>query len=99
MPIADVYYNYDYNLIEDYSSSYSQYFFRAMVIPGQKIDIELKFEIAEFFENYFSVLVMEFNSCPSNNDIYNHQNYQTITQLHGPSSYRISNYVVSPFSL
>ena len=98
LPIADVYYNYDYNLTKDYSSSYSQYFFRAMVIPGQKIDIELKFEREEFFDNnYFNILVMEFNNCPSNDDIYNHQNYQTITQLHGDSYYMISNFVVQPF--
>lgn len=96
LPIADVYYNYDYNLTKYYSSSYTEYFFRAMVNPGQRIDVELKFERAEFSDNYFNVLVMEYNYCPTNDDIYNRRNYQKIEQLHG-EYYMVSNYIVQYF--
>lgn len=81
LPIVNVYYNYDYALEKDYSSSYSEYFFRAIVRSGQGMDIVLKLKKQEFISDYFAVLVMEFLDNPTDDYIYNRKNYQRMEYL------------------
>lgn len=64
-----IYYNYDYNLYNDFSSA-TTYFFRAIVIVGQKMDIELKVLRSYYNENFFTVQVRAYDFNPSDNDIY-----------------------------
>ena len=95
LPIVDVWFNYDYSLQKDYSSSYKEYFFRATVLPGEKMDIELRMTSSEFYDNYFSVMVLDYNTYPSDASIYNKEGYRTIPQAH---SYDQGNYKVLYFT-
>ena len=82
LPIVDVWFNYDYSLQKDFSSTYNEYFFRATVLPGEKMDIELRMTKSEFYDNYFSVMVLDYNTYPSDASIYNKEGYRTIPQAH-----------------
>ena len=67
--IPTIYYNYDYNLYSDYSAS-TTYFFRAIVIIGQEMDIELKVLKNYYNQDYFDVEVRAFDFNPEDDDIY-----------------------------
>lgn len=95
LPIVDVWFNYDYSLQKDYSSTYNEYFFRATVLPNEKMDIELRMTQSEFNDNYFSVLVLDYENYPSDDVIYNKQGYQTPLQ---PNWYDQGNYKVLYFT-
>jgi hypothetical protein len=95
LPIVDVWFNYDYSLQKDFSSTYNEYFFRATVLPGEKMDIELRMTSSEFYDNYFSVMVLDYNTYPSDASIYNKEGYRTIPQAH---SYDQGNYKVLYFT-
>lgn len=75
LPIVDVWFNYDYSLQKDFSSSYTEYFFRATVLPGEKMDIELRMTKSEYHSNYFSVLVLDYYNYPSDDLIYGKTGY------------------------
>ena len=83
LPIPTIYYNYDYNLYDTYSSTYSEYFFKAIVKSGQTMDVELKVKNQEFYEGYFSVTVLGFESDPYDDDIYYRRNYKRRDELTG----------------
>ena len=53
LPIVNISFNYDYDLQKNYSSNYSEYFFRAIISPQQDMDIEIKMTKNEFKEDYF----------------------------------------------
>lgn len=96
LPIVNVYYNYDYALEKDYSSSYSEYFFRAIVKSGQAMDIVLKFKKEEFISDYFAVTVMGFIDNPVDDYIYNRKNYHSIKYLAG-RTYDVEDFTVAAF--
>lgn len=93
LPIVDVWFNYDYSLQKDYSSSYKEYFFRATVLPGEKMDIELRMTKSEFHSNYFSVLVLDYYNYPSDNSIYNKADYNyretPVSSYYDQDNYRV----------
>lgn len=84
LPIPTIYYNYDYNLYDTYSRSYTEYFFRAIVKSGQTMDVELRVKNSEFYTGYFSVTVLAFYNNPTDdNDIYYRRNYNDKQDLTG----------------
>lgn len=84
LPVIPIWYNYDYELMKDFSSSYTQYFFKARVISYDDMDIELNMTQTDYSENYFSVLVMDYEIEPTYDDIYymKHYNYRTVLPSH-----------------
>ena len=93
LPIVDVWFNYDYSLQKDYSSSYKEYFFRATVLPNEKMDIELRMTKSEFHSNYFSVLVLDYHDYPSDDLIYAKTGYNyyenPVSSYYDQDNYRV----------
>ena len=69
VPVVNVWYNYDYSLLKDYSSSYSEYYFRAEVFSSDTMDIELNVTKGTFNNDYFIVTVLDYNHYPSDKEI------------------------------
>lgn len=87
--VINLWYNYDYSLVKDYSSDYSEWkwFFRVAVNPGDTMDMEIK--IPEGFLNYFSIAVYAFDRYtqpPSDYEI-EHPNTSPINYDHSTASY------------
>ena len=70
LPIVNISFNYDYDLHKSYSSNYSEYFFRVQVRPEQEMDIEIKMDNNEYKDNYFSVMILDYNLTPTDDEIY-----------------------------
>ena len=68
--IPVVYYNYDYNLYNDYKSTIEKYYFKAIVKSGQKMEVQLKVLNNNYYPNYFSVIILEYANDPYDNYIY-----------------------------
>lgn len=60
--VINVWYNYEYSLLKDYSDQYTAWYwyFRVPVIHDNTMDMEIK--VLKGVENYFTITVYEFNS-------------------------------------
>jgi hypothetical protein len=68
--VYDIYYNYEYSLVQNYNTKYQYYAFRLPVNGGDKMDIEIK--ISKFSSQTFSVLAWEYKNYPSVDQVINH---------------------------
>ena len=50
-PVVNVWYNYVYELSKDFSQTYTEYLFRALVYSSDKMDIELNMTLAQYHSN------------------------------------------------
>lgn len=90
MPFAvEIYYNYEYPLLKDYSRRYNEYDFKLRVIPGDKMDVEIKFAKGE--NNSFTLYSYGFPYNPSEKELSNDG-----TQIYYSSQhyYYEDNYVI-----
>lgn len=67
--VINVYYNYEYSLLKDYSQQYTEYHFRAEVIPYEQVDVEIRMSKYDSYNNYFKAWIYEYNSYPSDEEI------------------------------
>jgi hypothetical protein len=71
--VYDIYYNYEYSLMQNYNQKYKYYAFRLPVNGGDKMDIEVK--IAKQSAQTFQVTVYEYDYYPSVENIINHEGH------------------------
>ena len=95
LPIVNISFNYDYNLHKSYSSNYSEYFFRVQVLPEQEMDIEIKMDNNEYKDNYFSVMILDYNLTPTDDEIYYKTGYIRETNLIALTSVQEKYHVLS----
>lgn len=67
--VFNVYYNYEYSLLKDYSQSYSEYHFRAEVVPYEQADVEIRMSKYDSYNNYFKAWIYEYDAYPSDTEI------------------------------
>lgn len=93
--VYDVWYNYEYPLIDNYQTGFTEYDFRLAVNPTDKMDMEIKIPKAD--TNYFTISVNEFTYNPSPDDIKGYQGTSKtkITR----ESYSEGEYYVYPFQV
>ena len=65
--VYNIYYNYEYSLLQKYNTDYDFYAFRLQVNAGDKMDIEIR--ISKYSTQTFSVKAFEYYSYPSDDDI------------------------------
>ena len=75
LPVVNVWYNYVYELSKDYSQTYTEYYFRALVYSSDKMDIELNMTLAQYHSNYFTITIMDYDHEPTGDEIYYRTNY------------------------
>lgn len=93
--VYDVWYNYEYPLIDNYQTGYNEYDFRLAVNPTDKMDMEIK--IPKDDVNYFSISVYEFNYNPSSEEIIG--NKGTPKTMNTRTAYSEGEYTVYPFQV
>ena len=91
--VADIWYNYEYQLLNEYSSTYNEYSFRIPVIPGDKMDLEIK--VDKEYNNYFSLRIFGFPYKPSDQEIFKNIG----TPLAISRQYYEGNYTIYAFTI
>ena len=69
--VVNVWYNYKYDLKQIYADDYSRYVFRAQVIPGDAMDMEILIAKADTYTYGFNIYALEFSTEPSDEDVLN----------------------------
>lgn len=93
--VVDIWYNYEYQLLRDYSSAYNDYAFRLPVIPGDKMDIEIK--LAKGDNNNFVLYFYGFSYNPSDQEIFNYKG--TPLTISSQYYYYEGSYIVYAFTI
>lgn len=68
--VEDIWYNYEYQLSKIYSGAYNDYSFRLPVIPGDKMDVEIK--IPKGNKSNFYLYFKGFPNKPSDQELFNY---------------------------
>lgn len=78
--VVNVWYNYNYDLKQIYADDYSRYVFRAQVIPGDAMDMEILIAKADTYTYGFNIVAYEFTEEPSDLVLLNGPDYSSFVQ-------------------
>lgn len=78
--VVNVWYNYNYDLKQIYADDYSRYVFRAQVIPGDAMDMEILIAKADTYTYGFNIVAYEFTEEPSDLVLLNGPDYSYFVQ-------------------
>ena len=93
--VVDIWYNYEYQLLRDYSSAYNDYAFRIPVYPGDKMDVEIK--LAKGDNNNFVLYFYGFAYAPSDQEIFNYGG--TPLSISSQYYYYEGSYIIYAFTI
>ena len=68
--VYDIWYNYDYSLVQNYNPKYTYYPFRLPLNGGDKMDIQIK--VPKKTITYFHIVAYEYSDYPKDNDVISH---------------------------
>ena len=68
--VVDIWYNYEYKLSNDYSGAFNDYSFRLPVIPGDRMEVEIK--VPKGDKSNFYLYFKGFPNKPSDQEIFNY---------------------------
>jgi len=90
--VIDVWYNYEYSLLKDYSQTYNQWNFRLPVNAGDKMDMEITIPKEDSYNFEMSVYAFATSYAPTADEINNPR--RTALPRIGYDHYSDGNYVV-----
>ncbi len=68
--VYDIWYNYDYSLVQNYNPKYTYYPFRLPLNGGDKMDIQIK--VPKNTITYFHIVAYEYVNFPDNSAVVSH---------------------------
>ena len=83
--VYDIYYNYEYNLVQNYDTKYKYYAFRLPVNGGDIMDIEIR--LSKQSAQTFGVDVWEYQNLPTYDQVINHYGKHVDCQAHDWKEY------------
>jgi len=93
--VVDIWYNYEYRLY--CYSTYNDYPFRLPVVPGDKMDVEIKLSKEDIQNNYFDLHIFGFPYKPSDQELF--KNIGTPLTILSKYYYYEGDYTIYAFTI